>query len=216
MIHILLSSDACHLQGFWAAVCPFNFTAIGAHLPMAPALVVSIFCFIKKFMQFWILMILTYFHYGDHFKHFGWIRVSILRCENKAVPTGMVLVLHNCFLIYLVVSASQWWIYRHTSLTCRQVNDVCLYTHHWLCSNFCCVFVTDCRNHEEFYLYQWICSACYLNSFGFWNRVSEQQKNKKTKQNNNLFYDWTGLFAVFFVFKLSENWLRETGHVGES
>lgn len=26
------------LEGFWAAVCPFNFTAIGGHLPMAPAL----------------------------------------------------------------------------------------------------------------------------------------------------------------------------------
>lgn len=27
------------MEGFWAAVCPFNFTAIGAHLPVAPALV---------------------------------------------------------------------------------------------------------------------------------------------------------------------------------
>ncbi|XP_005104427.1 delta-1-pyrroline-5-carboxylate dehydrogenase, mitochondrial [Aplysia californica] len=26
------------LEGFWAAVCPFNFTAIGGHLPMAPAM----------------------------------------------------------------------------------------------------------------------------------------------------------------------------------
>ncbi|KAK7093686.1 delta-1-pyrroline-5-carboxylate dehydrogenase, mitochondrial-like [Littorina saxatilis] len=26
------------VEGFWAAVCPFNFTAIGGHLPMAPAL----------------------------------------------------------------------------------------------------------------------------------------------------------------------------------
>ncbi|CAG5115110.1 unnamed protein product [Candidula unifasciata] len=26
------------LEGFWAAICPFNFTAIGGHLPVAPAM----------------------------------------------------------------------------------------------------------------------------------------------------------------------------------
>ena len=45
------------MEGFWAAVTPFNFTAIGGNLPSAPAIAVS---YIEKFSvhyNFWYVVV---------------------------------------------------------------------------------------------------------------------------------------------------------------